>query len=88
MSSQSVALNQRRPAKATKIKDLQMQRRVMPVMVFVFPACILTDTGWLFRQMEDDADSDQFGHLFQSISDSVPGYSDSCRSEATLCTDV
>ena len=30
------------------------------------------------------ADSDQFGHLFQSISDSVPGYSDSCRSEATL----
>jgi DNA (cytosine-5)-methyltransferase 1 len=35
-----------------------------------------------------DADSDQFGHLFQSISDSVPGYSDSCRSEATFCLHV
>jgi len=31
-----------------------------------------------------DADSDQFGHLFQKYSDSVPGYSDSCRSVATL----
>jgi hypothetical protein len=30
------------------------------------------------------ADSDQFGHLFQKYSDSVPGYSDSCRSVATL----
>jgi len=31
-----------------------------------------------------DADSDESGHLFQSISDTVPGLSDSCRSEATL----
>jgi len=31
-----------------------------------------------------DADSDDSGHLFQSISDTVPGLSDSCRSEATL----
>jgi hypothetical protein len=31
------------------------------------------------------ADSDESVHLFQSISDSVPGYSDDCRSEATLC---
>jgi len=31
-----------------------------------------------------DADSDESGHLFQSISDSIPIYSDSCRSEATL----
>jgi hypothetical protein len=30
------------------------------------------------------ADSDESGHLFQSISDTVPGLSDSCRSEATL----
>jgi hypothetical protein len=34
--------------------------------------------GWLL------ADSDESGHLFQSISDTVPGLSDSCRSEATL----
>ena len=33
------------------------------------------------------ADSDQFGHLFQKYSDSVPGYSDSCRSVATLWPD-
>jgi len=31
------------------------------------------------------ADSDESGHLFQSISDTVPILSDSCRSEATLC---
>ena len=31
-----------------------------------------------------NADSDESGHLFQSISDTVPGLSDSCRSEATL----
>ena len=37
-----------------------------------------------FNRLQNIADSDQFGHLFQSISDSVPGYSDSCRSEATL----
>ena len=30
------------------------------------------------------ADSDESGHLFQSISDTIPGLSDSCRSEATL----
>src|SRR5208282_1003580 len=30
------------------------------------------------------ADSDESGHLFQSISDTVPILSDSCRSEATL----
>ena len=30
------------------------------------------------------ADSDQTGHPFQILSDSVPGLSDSCRSEATL----
>jgi hypothetical protein len=32
--------------------------------------------------LDPGVDSDQFGHLFQSISDSVPGYWDSCRSEA------
>jgi hypothetical protein len=30
------------------------------------------------------ADSDESGHLFQSMSDTIPGLSDSCRSEATL----
>jgi len=30
------------------------------------------------------ADSDESGHLFQSISDTIPILSDSCRSEATL----
>jgi len=30
------------------------------------------------------ADSDESGHLFQSVSDTIPGLSDSCRSEATL----
>ena len=30
------------------------------------------------------ADSDDVGHLFQFISDTIPGLSDSCRSEATL----
>lgn len=41
----------------------------------------------LERQLQTDwpnADSDESGHLFQSISDTVPGLSDSCRSEATL----
>ncbi len=33
----------------------------------------------------EHADSDESGHLFQSISDTIPGLSDSCRSEATLC---
>jgi hypothetical protein len=33
------------------------------------------------------ADSDEIGHLFQEYSDTLPGYSDSCRSEATLGTD-
>ena len=36
-----------------------------------------------YRQ-DGSADSDESGHLFQSISDTVPGLSDSCRSEATL----
>ncbi len=31
-----------------------------------------------------NAHSDQFGHRFQSNSDSHPSYSDSCRREATL----
>jgi hypothetical protein len=31
-----------------------------------------------------NADSDESGHLFQSISDTIPILSDSCRSEATL----
>ena len=30
------------------------------------------------------ADSDESGHLFQSMSDTIPILSDSCRSEATL----
>ena len=30
------------------------------------------------------ADSDESGHLFRFISDTLPGLSDSCRSEATL----
>jgi hypothetical protein len=30
------------------------------------------------------ADSNESGHLFQSVSDTIPGLSDSCRSEATL----
>ena len=33
-------------------------------------------------------DSEQFGHPFQSNPDSVPKYSDSCRSEATLWLEV
>ena len=52
----------------------------------------LTENGYVdrrkYRVSDLRADSDQFGHLFQSISDSVPGYSDSCRSEATLCLNV
>jgi len=35
--------------------------------------------GW-----EHAADSDESGHLFQSMSDTIPILSDSCRSEATL----
>ena len=31
------------------------------------------------------ADSDEIGHPFRSNLDTVPGYLDSCRSEATLC---
>jgi hypothetical protein len=38
----------------------------------------------LYRSTKPVADSDESGHLFQSISDTVPGLSDSCRSEATL----
>jgi hypothetical protein len=30
------------------------------------------------------ADSDESGHLFQSMSDTIPILSDSCRSEVTL----
>jgi hypothetical protein len=40
--------------------------------------------GEVILRMRHSADSDQFGHLFQKYSDSVPGYSDSCRSVATL----
>jgi hypothetical protein len=36
------------------------------------------------REKAVNADSDESGHLFQSISDTVPILSDSCRSEATL----
>ncbi len=35
--------------------------------------------------MKGNADSDESGHLFQSMSDTIPILSDSCRSEATLC---
>jgi hypothetical protein len=38
-----------------------------------------------FSQNESlTADSDESGHLFQSMSDTIPILSDSCRSEATL----
>jgi uncharacterized repeat protein (TIGR03803 family) len=40
--------------------------------------------GTVFAINTDGADSDESGHLFQSISDTIPGLSDSCRSEATL----
>src|SRR5216684_8266220 len=40
---------------------------------------------WEFRfRFFLGADSDESGHLFQSISDTIPILSDSCRSEATL----
>ena len=35
---------------------------------------------------ERSAHSDESGQLFQSISDTIPVLSDSCRSEATLCS--
>ena len=38
-----------------------------------------------YRQSNHIAYSDESGHLFQSISDTIPGLSDSCRSEATRC---
>ena len=37
----------------------------------------------LRKSFEGFAHSDPVGHLFQFLSDSVPGLSDSCRSEAT-----
>jgi hypothetical protein len=40
---------------------------------------------WNLQQTIAAADSDESGHLFQSVPDTVPGLSDSCRSEATLC---
>jgi hypothetical protein len=36
------------------------------------------------RRDPSAADSDEIGHLFQSMSDTIPILSDSCRSEATL----
>ena len=38
----------------------------------------------LFSGQQWSADSDESGHLFQSMSDTIPILSDSCRSEATL----
>jgi len=38
----------------------------------------------VFRLTGHPADSDESGHLFQSMSDTIPILSDSCRSEATL----
>jgi len=45
------------------------------------------NNGYLFYEAQESglgADSDESGHLFQSISDTIPILSDSCRSEATL----
>ena len=38
-----------------------------------------------FVTTKPDAYSDESGHLFRFISDTIPGKADSCRSEATLC---
>jgi hypothetical protein len=40
--------------------------------------------GTIYEPHKEAADSDESGHLFQSMSDTIPILSDSCRSEATL----
>ncbi len=62
------------------------RRLNQPQAVLPFKSAGYLHSGEILLDIwENTADSDESGHLFQSISDTIPGLSDSCRSEATLC---